>query len=153
MSKKQVYYDNSSKHNLTGGRWVYVDENGVPLSRQDLKDYDLSNPIYYSDPSQNPRQGNEFKGNDTQNERALAAHVDNVRKGQQNLDRIKDQTLNIAGFVPFLGDALDLGSATNDISKGRYLAAGTTLGLMFLPDILVKPIQKGVKSGKRFKIQ
>lgn len=147
MSKNQVYYDDSSKHNLTGGKWVYVDKNGVPLNREQLKDYDLSNPIYYSDPTSNPRAGNEFKGDDIQNERALAAHVQNVRKGQQNLQRIKDQTLNVAGFVPFLGDALDLGSAANDISKGKYLAAGTTLGLMFLPDILVKPIQKGIKSG------
>ena len=145
MSKKQVYYDNSSKHNLTGGRWVYVDENGVPLSRQDLKDYDLSNPIYYSDLSQDPRQGNEFKGDDTQNERALAAHVESVRKGQQNLQRIKDQTLNVAGFVPFLGDALDIGSAASDVANQNYLSAGTTLGLMFLPEILAKPIQRGFR--------
>lgn len=145
MNKKQVYYDDSSKHNLTGGRWVYVDENGVPLSREELDNYDLSNPIYYSDPSQNPRQGNEFKGDDTQNEEALSAHVSNVRKGQNNLQRVRNQTLDVARLVPFVGDALDLGSAANDISKGKYLAAGTTLGLMFLPDILAKPIQKGIK--------
>lgn len=149
MSKKQVYYDDSSKHNLTGGKWVYVDENGVPLNRESLRNYDLSNPIYYSNPSQNPRRGNEFKGDDTQNEGALAAHVESVRKGQENLQRIKDQALNVAGFVPFLGDALDIGSAASDVANQNYLSAGTTLGLMFLPEILAKPIQKGFRYARQ----
>lgn len=145
---KQVYYDDASKHNLTGGKWVYVDENGNTLTREQLKDYDLSNPIYYSNPTSNPRVGNEFKGDDTQNERALAAHVQNVRKGQDNLQRIKDQALTVAGFVPIVGDALGGYQIYDDTRRGAYTAAGIGLGAMFLPSALRgvgRNISRGIK--------
>ena len=53
-----------------------------------------------------------------------------------------------AGFVPYVGDALDFYDIGNDLNEGNYLAAGLGIGALFLPNIIEKPLKAVYRRGK-----
>ena len=56
----------------------------------------------------------------------------------------------ITGFIPFVGDALQLADAVNDVNNKNYGRAALTAGLMLLPNIIEKPVKAVSKPLKRF---
>ena len=57
---------------------------------------------------------------------------------------------DILGFVPYIGDALDIADVGKDISKGNYGKAAIGLGLLAVPNIIEKPLKLiGKKAIKR----
>ena len=48
---------------------------------------------------------------------------------------------DILGFVPYVGDALDIADVGKDISKGNYGKAAIGLGLLAVPNIVEKPLK------------
>lgn len=48
---------------------------------------------------------------------------------------------DILGFVPYIGDALDIADVSKDISKGNYGKAAIGLGLLAVPNIIEKPLK------------
>lgn len=56
----------------------------------------------------------------------------------------------ITGFIPFVGDALQLADAVNDVNNQNYGRAALTAGLMLVPNIIEKPVKAIAKPLKRF---
>ncbi len=57
---------------------------------------------------------------------------------------------DILGFVPYIGDALDIADVGKDINKGNYGKAAIGLGLLAVPNIIEKPLKLiGKKAIKR----
>ena len=57
---------------------------------------------------------------------------------------------DILGFVPYVGDALDIADICKDISKGQYGKAAIGLGLLAVPNVVEKPLKLiGRKAIKR----
>lgn len=52
---------------------------------------------------------------------------------------------DILGFVPYIGDALDIADVGKDISKGNYGKAAIGLGLLAVPNIIEKPLKLTIK--------
>ena len=48
---------------------------------------------------------------------------------------------DILGFVPYIGDVLDIADVGKDISKGNYGKAAIGLGLLAVPNIIEKPLK------------
>lgn len=48
---------------------------------------------------------------------------------------------DMLGFVPYIGDALDIADIGKDISKGNYGKAAIGLGLLAVPNIIEKPLK------------
>ena len=64
-------------------------------------------------------------------------------------DRNEDLLRPMMDFVPVVGDALQAKDAVTDAVNGDYLNAGIGAGLLFVPNILEKPLKtvgKGIKS-------
>lgn len=65
----------------------------------------------------------------------------------------------VAGFIPYVGDAIDLGDIGTDLYKGNYKDAAIGAGLFLLPNILEKPakylykgVKKAIKSARDYRI-
>lgn len=57
---------------------------------------------------------------------------------------------DMLGFVPYIGDVLDIADVGKDISKGNYGKAAIGLGLLAVPNIIEKPLKLiGKKAIKR----
>ena len=52
---------------------------------------------------------------------------------------------NILGFVPYIGDALDIADVGKDISKVNCGKAAIGLGLLAVPNIIEKPLKLTIK--------
>ena len=52
---------------------------------------------------------------------------------------------NILGFVPYIGDALDIADVGKDISKVYCGKAAIGLGLLAVPNIIEKPLKLTIK--------
>ena len=48
---------------------------------------------------------------------------------------------DMLGFVPYIGDVLDIADVGKDISKGNYGKAVIGLGLLAVPNIIEKPLK------------
>ena len=48
---------------------------------------------------------------------------------------------DILGFVPYVGDVLDIADVGKDISKGNYGKAAIGLGLLAVPNVVEKPLK------------
>lgn len=48
---------------------------------------------------------------------------------------------DMLGFVPYIGDALDIADIGKDISKGNYGKAAIGLGLLAVPNVVEKPLK------------
>ena len=48
---------------------------------------------------------------------------------------------DMLGFVPYIGDVLDIADVGKDISKGNYGKAAIGLGLLAVPNIIEKPLK------------
>lgn len=55
-----------------------------------------------------------------------------------------------AGFVPYVGDALDVKDIGDNLSEGNYMEAGLGAGMLLLPNIIEKPLKAARRGIKKF---
>lgn len=55
-----------------------------------------------------------------------------------------------AGFVPYVGDALDVKDIGDNLSEGKYMEAGLGAGMLLLPNIIEKPLKAARRGIKKF---
>lgn len=67
-----------------------------------------------------------------------------VNKGREKLSSVIPE---VVGFSP-VGDVMDIYQIGKDIYEGNYTQAALGAGLFFLPDILAKPIRRGIRKIK-----
>lgn len=64
---------------------------------------------------------------------------------KENWDAHKEEAIEIASFLPIIGDGIDVYDIGKDVKDGNYLEATLGTGLLVLPNIIEKPLKKGYR--------
>lgn len=113
------------------------------------------NNIYYSRNSLLPEVNITAKGDPRKvNNDYYKAHATERAALQDRVATREDykalNPTNILEYTPVIGDALDAANVINDAANRNYLAAGIGAGMFLLPNIIKKPLKRGIKGVKRF---
>ena len=67
------------------------------------------------------------------------------------INNIQNTTKSVLEMTPIVGDVIQGSDAAYDFSKGDYGKALLGAGLLLAPNIISKPIKKGINAAKKYK--
>lgn len=122
-------------------------------TRQEADDYISTN---YNDPSFYQGELSELNVIGRK-PRSVIEHIEQGAKNFEETFGVSPKTA--AGFIPVVGDAIDLADIGTDLYEGNYINAGIGAGLFLVPNIIEKPakalyrgVRKAIKSARDYKI-
>lgn len=138
----QEYRDPTRDYEKEAETLIWTDQNGKPLSRADLINYDTSDRTIF-EPTLNQPQVDHF-------DEAFINQEKRKQKAIEERQTNRDVVSTALDFVPIVGD---IKGAYEDIisplQQGNYSTAGIGAGMMFVPNFIEKPLKlagKGVRN-------
>ena len=139
----QEYRDPTRDYQKEAETLMWTDENGRPISRVDLINYDTSDRTVF-EPSniQSSPQSDYYDLSFLNDEKRK-------QKAQETIQNNKAVVSSVLDFVPIVGDIKGgYEGILQPLQQGNYLTAGLGIGMLFLPNFIEKPLKwvgKGAK--------
>lgn len=142
----QEYRDPTRDYQKEAETLMWTDENGKPISRIDLINYDTSNRTIFE-----PTPNSQFNQPQVNHyDKAFINQEKRKQKAIQERQATRDAVSSALDFVPIIGDIKGgYEGILQPLQQGNYLTAGIGAGMMLLPNIIEKPLKlvgKGVRN-------
>lgn len=143
----QEYRDPTRDYQKEAETLMWTDENGKPISRVDLINYDTSDRTIFE-----PTSNSQFDQPQVNHyDKSFINQEKRKQKAIQKRQATRDAVSSALDFVPIVGDIKGVYEGIlQPLQQGNYLTAGIGAGMMLLPNIIEKPLKsvgKGIKKG------
>lgn len=141
------YRDPTRDYQKEAETLMWTDENGKPISRIDLINYDTSDRTIFE-----PTSNSQFDQPQVNHyDEAFINQEKRKQKAIQERQATRDAVSSALDFVPIIGDIKGgYEGILQPLQQGNYLTAGIGAGMMLLPNIIEKPLKIIGSPIKRF---
>lgn len=139
------YRDPTRDYQKEAETLIWTDENGRPISRIDLINYDTSDRTIFE-----PTPNSQFNQPQVNHyDEAFINQEKRKQKAIQERQATRDAVSSALDFVPIVGDVKGgYEDIVQPLQQGDYMQAGIGAGLMLVPNIIEKPLKYVSKFGK-----